>query len=239
MIQKNISFPKDEESSSPEKNFFKKDIFSKDVSGRSRGVKTRLPQKRTMNLALIPNDDNNLRKVLPLAVLLAAVVLLFAKFAVTDRLAALSEARERYEQSRASLAEMNQALEEYQNVREKYVRYTDNYKDDTEYTIVDKTVIIKLVNETVSGLASVDTISAVDNEVSLEVLTSDLNNVAYIKTRLDNEPLVKSVSVYTANTNLKEDETQGKLRASILITIEDPERPAPEPEADGEEGASK
>ncbi len=194
-----------------------------------KNAKAKLPQKRTMNLAMIQNKDNSLKRVLPMAVILGIAIVIFCKVAVIDRIADLGEARQKYEQSRATLTSLETALEAYPEVHEKYLRYTDNYQNAEEYVIVNRIQLINMLDEVTSGLGSISSISVVDNSVSLEVTAANLDNVAAIKARLDAEELVQSVRVYTADTSDSDRIQAGRLKASVLITIADPEKEATAP----------
>lgn len=237
---------KEKEEKSPLKGDIK-DLLKMDVSvlrGKGKGLKggkgakAKLPQKRTMNLAMIQNDDNSIKRVLPAAIILGIAIAIFCKVAVIDRIADLGEARQKYEQSRATLSSLETALEDYPQVYEKYLRYTDNYQNSEEYVIVNRIRLINMLDEATSGLGSIISISAVDNEVALEVSAANLDNVEAIKARLDVEELVQRVHVYTADTSESDTNLSGRLKASILITIADPSKPVPAPASDSDTDAN-
>ena len=221
------------------KELLKTDISKGKAGKGGRSAKAKLPQKRTMNLAVIQNDDNSIQRVLPVAIILGIAIAIFCKVAVIDRISDLGEARQKYEQSRETLATMETALEDYSEVHEKYLRYTDNYQNSDEYVIVNRIQLINMLDEVTNGLGSIISISAVDNQVSLEVSSANLDNVAAIKARLDAEELVQSVRVYTADTSDSDAAKSGRLKASVLITVADPEKAAAAPASDTDADSSE
>jgi len=196
-----------------------KEIKLKDL--KIKGIKSRkkqaYPTKDTMNLVVHVKNDNSLSRVIPVAIILAILIIIFCKFAVIDRLAAVNQAESRLMESQSMLKNYEKQLEEYDSVREDYYKYTDSYKNAEEAALVERGTVIDVVQNAVGGSGNITSINVSGNTVSVMIYTTNLDQVSTIRQRLESFPNVEDVSVYTANKK----DSEGYNHSSIMFEIFD------------------
>ena len=160
-----------------------------------------VPTKDTMNLFVKVKTDNSPSRVIPWAIVLLILIVLFCKFAVFDRLADLNEAEANLASAQTLYDNCQSELRDYPVVKEKYYRYTDEYKTDEEASLIDRATIIDIIDNASAGLGTVRSFNVSGNRVSGEVIASNLDQVSLFRQRLEAYDMVDNVSVYTANKN--------------------------------------
>lgn len=163
-------------------------------------MKKRYPVKQDLNLA--QRDEAHRRKVRNtaiIAVIVAAAIIAFCKFAVQDRLAALNDAKQA-----AAAAEQN--LAQAQNATAAYDELTAEYQ------------LIKLIHETVGydidlpdalalpenyliKRANVSALFVGDEIISVQFSGLTLEEISGIYSKLMEHKLVDNVQVFTASTD--------------------------------------
>ena len=202
-----------------------KNLFSQDI--KSIQLSNIIPQKQaiektSMNLYIREKDGNSLSIVLPTLIVIIVVVGLFAKFAVFDRLSALHELQNEESRLSAQLAEMNASLADYDQVRSDYRRYSGKYLDDAARSYVDRLEIFALLDRVVSENGTVSSIDITGNTVSVKLTASSLAEIAAMRSRLEAEPYVSSISVKTADRGAS-NSTQLPVTSALVFTVSIPE----------------
>ncbi len=158
----------------------------------------KLPSKKTMNLYQVEITDNSWQRVIPYAMLIIVVVVAFTKFGVFQRLSQLDKWREQVSKAQSQLNELNKSLEDYDDVKTDYIRYTDDYMLKEEGKLVDRMRIIGLIGDNVSNIGKIKSYAIADNTVSLEVIVDTLDDVRMIRKQLEAVDWVGNITVNTA-----------------------------------------
>ena len=156
----------------------------------------KLPSKTEMNLYV--NENENSKQLPYFLVGLAVVgvlVFLFAQFLVINRLNKLNALQGEVNDL---MYEHNQQLEylrDYDEVKEKYRRYTTEYLTADNEKIVDREDIINLINRAVEEYGKTYSFSISDNAVTISVITDNQDELASIRNVLEKSKYVESVEV--------------------------------------------
>ena len=170
------------------------------ISGKSLGGRfQRLPEKATMNLAQRKKRFHP-HTMLPLIFVLVAGSLAVAKFAFLDPLGRKTDAYDRLSRQQEQLASVTASLKDYDEVAEKYGKYSYGYMTEDESALVDRIQVLDLIEEKLSGMATVKDFSISGNTLSVNISNVTLAKTGVIVKDLESSSLVSSVSVYTAST---------------------------------------
>ena len=172
----------------------------KKIQNKTKGKKKAAltPSKKTMNFAR-HTSSFNLKKMMPLLIVLAIVIVLFAKFGLIDQLAKKSDAYAQLSQKQEELAAYGLKLAEYDELADKYGRYSYGWMSEDEVSIVDRLDVIALIEKIVMSNATVENYSVNNNVVSINISGINLNEASSIVNALEADPLVQSVSVNSAS----------------------------------------
>lgn len=194
----------------------KKQRKRKPVSRR----KDRLPGKRTMNLYYKP-DRTTKPATVALYVLFALVCMLgLCKLLVYDIWADTMQARRELAAEEARLNSVMLELRDYNEVREKYQRYSAT---DEERELIDRMEVLALLDDTVGASAVMDTVVIDGNIVQLRFSGVTLAQTAQIVNALEASPIVASTTVNTASTTKEGelfDDDSGLVQANVLIYLQ-------------------
>ncbi|MEA5142988.1 MAG: hypothetical protein VB023_05340 [Oscillibacter sp.] len=179
--------------------------------------KMKYPTKTTMNLAVRETNDNSPSRVVPVFAVLVLAVALFVKFGVMDRYAALNKAQASLAASESRLTEMNQLVTGYDRVASEYHRYSGDYLTDAQKQLVDRLNLLDLLQTRMAGVATLKSVSIVDNDMVVEISASSLKQVSDLRLALLQEAKVQSVTVYTATTG--QTTSDGTVSASLVIHV--------------------
>ncbi len=171
------------------------------AKNKNKETRAKLPTKTTMNLYQKEVTDNSMSRVLPVALLLIVLILVFAKFGVFERLNDLSRLNGEVSKAEAELELFNNKLSDYNEVEGKYLRYTGSFMYLEESTLVDRLDIINLINKKVSNVGALINCSITGNTVSLEVSVGVLDDVRKIRRQLEDVSWVTNITVNTASKN--------------------------------------
>ncbi len=168
-----------------------------------------------MNLYQKVIDDNSWEKVIPSAIIIAIMIFLIVKFGVFGRITYLASINGQLSRAEAQLEQLQEQIEGYDELKSKYIRYTDDFKKDEEGSLVDRVDIIRLIEQKTSGIGEVSSVDIKGNTVSLKVSVSVLDDVRKIRKQLEAVDWVANVKVFTANRDSTE--TGDKVTASIVF----------------------
>ena len=161
----------------------------------------KLPNKTEMNLYVNDNDNT---KQLPYfivgVIVIGILAILFAQFLVINRLNKLNALQNEVNKLQSEYNAQLEYLKDYDEVKEKYRRYTTVYLTKDNKRIVDREDIIALINSSIEGLGTSSSFSIVDNSVSFVVITADQNDLASIRNNFENNSLVTDVEVSQSST---------------------------------------
>lgn len=167
-----------------------------------------------MNLYFKP-DRTTKPATAALYVLFALVCLLgLGKVLVYDVWAQTAQARASLAEAERELDAVMQELADYNEVRREYNRYSAT---DEEQSVIDRMEILKLLDETVSVTAAMDTVVIQDNAVQIQFSSVSLAQTAQIVRALNASPIVASTTVNTAATA---ENTADLVQSSIFIQLQ-------------------
>ena len=76
--------------------------------------------------------DNSWQRVIPYALLIIVIVAAFAQFGVFQRISQLNKLSEQVSKAQIQLEKLNKSIEDYDDVKTEYIRYTDDYMLEEE-----------------------------------------------------------------------------------------------------------
>lgn len=171
------------------------------------------PSKTYMNLAIADRKPLDLRKVVPLAVLLLVVIVLLLKFGVFDQFAQVNAKRVELEKQEQTLSSLEEQLVGYDDLLREYQAYMPAQLAADEET-VSALDALSLVNRKIEPMATIVSVSYADNELALNLANISLGTAGNLVSSLYEEPFVAHVEVSTAATGDTSDET-----STVAMTI--------------------
>ncbi len=111
-----------------------------------KGVRGRMPTKRSINLILIDEKKISIGKAVPAVLAILVLAALFSKFLVADRLVTMTQSSSRVSQMRADLDQAMVAVQQFGDVESTYAHYTLNGMSPEELSLVQRTQVLELVS---------------------------------------------------------------------------------------------
>lgn len=167
--------------------------------------------KQDINLAQTDRKGTPPKTAAAVAVCLALFVGLFCKFAVIEQLDRVWSSQRAADQA----AQLRQATENYDQVLEEYQSYT--IARDALSSDADPMACLDLVERYLIRQSTVKSFTVADGLISAQISGVTLHQVSDIYQDLKSDDLVKSVQVYTAET--EEDRTDGRVNAALTIDL--------------------
>ena len=174
------------------------------------------PSKKTMNF-VHHQSSFNLKKVLPVVLVILIVAAVFGKFGVLDPLdkktAALNELSLKQEQ----LAAVEAKLSGYDELAKEYGRYSYGWMNETEVNLVSRMDVLGLIESRIANKAIIDNIAVNNNVLTLNIHGITLEQASSMVKNLEASDLVESASVYNAVADNAE---EAQIFMSIILTKE-------------------
>ncbi len=190
------------------KELFKKELFKK---------KKTYPTKTTLNLMIMEQPAEQMRRYLPYLVLFALVLVLFVKFGVIDRMAAASRAELQADAAEEQLDTVQRELADYDAVLEEYTRYfSEALGSGKDVMPLDVMEALALVEGHVMDRTNISSLEFAGKTVTMEITGTGLDRASDLYAELTSLPQVEGVSLFTANTGNSDTVESG---ATILLTI--------------------
>lgn len=173
-----------------------------------KGLRGRMPVKRSINLVLIDEKKIKPMKALPAVLLVIVLAAAFSKFMVMDRLMAMSNASGKVTSIQSSLTQATEALKQYEGVEDTYAHMT--YKDMTaeELGRVDRVKVLEMVSEYLSD-SSARTWSLSGNMLVVDVSGKTLENLNQLARRIEQSPIVDTCVITTAQKEMSKSSSLG------------------------------
>ena len=175
-----------------------------------------VPSKKTMNF-VHHQSSFNLKKVLPVLVIILAIGIVFAKFGFMDPLAEKAAAYNELALKQEQLAAINTKLTGYDELAKEYGRYSYGWMDETEVNMVSRMDVLHLVEEEISTKAYIDNLAVNNNVLTLNIHGITLEQASAMVKSLEERGLVESAAVYNA---VAEEAEEAKIFMSIILTKE-------------------
>ena len=168
------------------------------LSALKRGKAPAYPVKTSINLVDTQQQRGNLLAQLGLFTIALVLIGVFAKFAVVDPLAARLDV----------LAAENA---DYAELNAQYDRYVVPGLSEEEQNLVDRDVVLNLLQQKVMGVGHLSSLRMEKNTATVTCLGADLNEVSALVESLESDQRVAHVTVSTA---------QGENDSSTSATIQ-------------------
>ena len=175
-----------------------------------------MPSKKTMNF-VHHQSSFDLKKVLPVLVVILAIGIVFAKVGFMDPLAEKTAAYNELAQKQEQLAAINTKLTGYDELAKEYGRYSYGWMDETEVNMVSRMDVLHLVEEEISSKAYIDNLAVNNNVLTLNIHGITLEQASAMVKSLEERGLVESAAVYNA---VAEQAEEAKIFMSIIMTKE-------------------
>ena len=174
------------------------------------------PSKKTMNF-VHHQSSINLKKLVPVVLVILIVAAVFVKFGVLDPLdkktAALNELSLKQEQ----LAAVEAKLSGYDELAKEYGRYSYGWMNETEVNMVSRMDVLGLIESRIANKAIIDNIAVNNNVLTLNIHGITLEQASSMVKNLEASDLVESASVYNAVADNAE---EAQIFMSIILTKE-------------------
>lgn len=174
------------------------------------------PSKKTMNFAHHESNFNP-KRFLIVALVLVAVIAIFAKVGILDQLEKKSDAYQELKDRQTQLAAIQKKLSGYKDLEKEYGRYSYGWMDDNEVSMVSRMDVLGLVEREIFPYAIVEDMAVNDNVLTLNVRDITLEQASEIIMSLEEDDLVKNAYLYYAEAEHAE---EALISMSIILTKE-------------------
>ena len=181
-------------------------------------MRNRYPVKQDLNLA--QRDRSHRRKITSIVLLvlaLAAIIALFCKFAVIDRLQAAEDAKAAAANAENRLAQIKESTAGYDELLERY-NITMETRDAVEYDI-DPLDCLTLLETHFVHAARVSACYVGEDIISVQFSGLTLAEISGIYSDLMEHELVKNVQVFTASTEKDTTVSGDEVTATMTIHL--------------------
>ncbi|MGE4485892.1 MAG: hypothetical protein AB7C97_12370 [Oscillospiraceae bacterium] len=173
----------------------------------------KFPEKASLNLVIKEHTENSPSRVIPLFFVLTVIILLFARFAVIGPLMKVATVNKAAARAEDNLATIQAYTAGYDAVSAEYARYSDGGFTADELSLVDRLDVLSLVEDELMKYGRVESMSAVQNTITVKLSDVTLEDVSSIILNLGKNDLVSGVNVSNAGT------VENSASASVTMTI--------------------
>lgn len=189
-------------------------------SGKKKKMSRRdMPVKRSINLAKSQEKPLNLRIAIPALVLIILGAIALSKFAVVDRLVAMSRAQSEVVAVQAQLNEYYATIEGMEDLTEEYAHYTYSGMTQEEIERTDRVKVLQLIQKVILPRAVVNNWTVNGNLLSLSLYRSSLQEINELVQKLNTDNLVDYCTVTTANTGSQSADPNAMVNAQVLVYL--------------------
>ncbi|MCC8024969.1 MAG: hypothetical protein LIP16_06670 [Clostridium sp.] len=181
--------------------------------------KNEYPSKRTVNLVIHEKTMGSPSRAIPLFLLFIVFLALFVKFGVLNQLERMLAAQSSLKQVQVDLEGYIAYNRDYEEVQEKYSLYFEDYLTEDEAVLQDRLEILKILENSVLNRGKLSKIEIRGNICRADLTRVSLGTVADIMEDLNASPLVKLVTVSTAETEDKDESPEPGHMMTAYITI--------------------
>lgn len=189
-----------------------KELLSKDVSLK----KNTYPSKKTMNFVENNESKNNRTALIAFGVFLVFLVL-FTKIGVIDRISETNVLMSQYQTNSKQLDALKEELKNYDAIEEQYDALVGAFLSERERNCLNRTDLLKMVDEDILPQVSVANISINDNKMSVYTSLTDLNTISRVVDILQKD---ERTSYVTVSSTVSDSEDSSKVSATIEITCQ-------------------
>ena len=195
----------------------KNNVNVRPLGGRRR--KGTIPVKRVINLAEVDKKTIDLRIAIPAILLILAAAFLFSKFAVADRLIAVSRAENEVTAAQRELDAAYRRLDSFGELTDLYAHYTYSGMNDEEIHRTDRAEILNLLRNVVLPDVEVSAWNVKGNELNITMTAGTLEEINHTVQKVNGNELVDFCTVSNAKTNEnKRTVTRGNREETVIET---------------------
>ena len=190
----------------------KKSLLSKEVKLK----RETFPTKKTMNFVVDSESKTNRYSLIGFGIFIV-VLALFTKYCVIDVIQKTNEVQSNYTTSNEQIDALNQQLQNYDEVEEKYNTMVGTILTDSEKVCMNRTDLLKMIDEDVLPYASVTNISITNDSISVYTGLTDLNTISKVVDILQKDSRTNYVTV---SRTTADSEDSSRVSATIEITCQ-------------------
>lgn len=179
------------------------------------GKNKAIASKRNLNLAF-HESSIHLKTLIPTVLVIIVAALIFAKIGIMDQLDKKTAAYAVLGEKQSQLALVNAKLQGYDELAEKYGRYSYGWMTDAESGLVDRMDILDIMEKTISPVATIENFAVNNNIIAANISGITLDETSVLVQKLEADPQIQSVSVYSAKT----DDTSMQAKVAMTIILE-------------------
>lgn len=178
-----------------------------------------MPFKRSINLAVVNEKPFNYRLAIPAIVLIILGAMALSKFAVVDRLMAMSRAQSEVVALQAELDADYAALKDVNDLSDRFAHYTYSGMTQEELSRTDRVKVLQLLQTTIIPQAEVRNWTVSGNLLTLNLNRSSLQEINLLVQELNEHKLVDYCTVTTASAGAGNATATGKVNAQVLVYL--------------------
>ena len=175
-----------------------------------------LPSKKTMNF-VHHESSINVKKMLPLILVIIVAMGVFAKFAILDPLDKKTAAYTEMGLKQQQLDAVNAKLSGYDELEKEYGRYSYGWMNETEVNMVNRMDVLRMVEEEIASKAFIDNLAVNNNVLTLNIHGITLEQASAMVKSLEARGLVQSAAVYNV---VAEEAEEAEIFMSIIMAKE-------------------
>ena len=175
-----------------------------------------LPSKKTMNF-VHHESSINVKKMLPLILVIIVAMGVFAKFAILDPLDKKTAAYTELGLKQQQLDAVNAKLSGYDELEKEYGRYSYGWMNETEVNMVNRMDVLRMVEEEIASKAFIDNLAVNNNVLTLNIHGITLEQASAMVNSLEARGLVQSAAVYNV---VAEEAEEAEIFMSIIMAKE-------------------
>ena len=168
--------------------------------------------KTAMNLAF-HESEFSAGKFLPAAAVLAVGILVFLKFGIIDQISKKTAALNELGKRQSELTLYQAQLKDYDELAEKYGRYSYGWMSEQEAGLVERDKVLTLIENKIAAKSTVENFAISSNVLTVNLRGVTLDEARAIVKELETDPIVKRATIYSATAKNSE------LRAEIFMTV--------------------
>ncbi len=191
----------------------KNNLLSKDIKINKDGY----PSKKTMNFISDKQSKTNKLSIV-IFVVFMVLLLIFTKFFVIDTVSKTNDLISAYNANKSELNSLNEKLNDYDEVEEKYNELVGVFLNDDEKNCLNRTDIIKLLDDDVLPYVEITNFTISSNSVNVYTGVCSLNTISNVLSILQNDDRTHYVTI---NRTVADSEDNSLVSAEILITFAD------------------
>ncbi len=192
----------------------KDNLLSKDIK---ISKKESFPSKKTMNFVSDKQAKTNKLSIV-LFVIFIVLLLIFTKFFVVDSISKTNDLISAYNANQSQLDALNEQLSDYEEIETKYNELVGVFLNDDEKNCLNRTDIIKLLDDDVLPYVDITNYTISSNQVNVYTGVSSLSTISNVLDILQKDDRTHYVTI---NRTVADSEDNSLVSAEILITFAD------------------